>query len=64
MLSCKFAIIKFGTSETNVPSGAFGFTSVSAGTDHTCGITEDGELLCWGDDSDGQLGAYEWVAPD
>ena len=30
------------------------FTSVSAGRDHTCGVTTTGDALCWGEDYDGQ----------
>ena len=30
--------------------------TVSAGSLHTCAVTEDGELYCWGDGSRGQLG--------
>lgn len=30
--------------------------SVSAGTDSTCAVVEDGGLYCWGNDDDGQLG--------
>ncbi|MBI2896969.1 MAG: hypothetical protein HYY06_25655 [Deltaproteobacteria bacterium] len=29
---------------------------VSAGSQHTCATREDGALMCWGDDEDGQLG--------
>ncbi len=32
------------------------FSSVSAGDDHTCGVTGMGEAFCWGDNSSGQLG--------
>jgi alpha-tubulin suppressor-like RCC1 family protein len=29
---------------------------IAAGRTHTCAIAQAGELVCWGDDSDGQLG--------
>ncbi len=32
------------------------FTSVSAGSRHTCGLTPSGAGYCWGDNSSGQLG--------
>jgi Putative Ig domain/Regulator of chromosome condensation (RCC1) repeat len=31
------------------------FISVGAGGTHTCAVREDGDLVCWGDDSAGQL---------
>ncbi|MBI3178629.1 MAG: hypothetical protein HYZ27_03150, partial [Deltaproteobacteria bacterium] len=32
------------------------FVQLTAGTDHTCGLTTDGVAHCWGDDASGQLG--------
>ncbi|MEZ5102370.1 MAG: hypothetical protein R3C15_21725 [Thermoleophilia bacterium] len=32
------------------------FVAVSAGFEHPCAVADDGALLCWGSDSDGQLG--------
>jgi alpha-tubulin suppressor-like RCC1 family protein len=32
------------------------FTTITAGEDHTCGVTTTNELYCWGDGRDGQLG--------
>jgi hypothetical protein len=37
---------------TNAPSGTF--SQVSAGRNHTCGLKIDGNLVCWGDDAEGQ----------
>lgn len=32
------------------------FKSISSGSDHTCGVDEQGGLFCWGKNSDGDLG--------
>jgi alpha-tubulin suppressor-like RCC1 family protein len=33
-----------------------GFKSIEAGQHHTCGIDDDRDLWCWGENEDGQLG--------
>jgi len=38
-----------------------GITTVAAGGFHSCAIEDDGEVLCWGDDSSDQLGARDPV---
>lgn len=32
------------------------FTAVTAGSDHTCGLTDSGTVYCWGANGNGQLG--------
>jgi alpha-tubulin suppressor-like RCC1 family protein len=43
----------------DAPVSVFGdlrFRAVSAGQDHTCGLTTNGQAYCWGDNEYGQLG--------
>jgi alpha-tubulin suppressor-like RCC1 family protein len=37
-------------------SGDLAFTSLSAGTIHTCGLRADGTAYCWGSNDEGELG--------
>ena len=37
-------------------SGEFGFREVGVGDTHTRGILSNGTTMCWGSNSDGQLG--------
>jgi alpha-tubulin suppressor-like RCC1 family protein len=37
-------------------SGSFTFTSLAIGSGHSCGLTGNGTLYCWGDNGLGQLG--------
>jgi alpha-tubulin suppressor-like RCC1 family protein len=41
---------------SRLPGGQF-WTRVSAGHDHSCGLTNDGEVWCWGDNVTGHLGS-------
>jgi alpha-tubulin suppressor-like RCC1 family protein len=43
------------TSPTPVVGG-LRFSALSAGNHHTCGLTTDGALYCWGANSQGQIG--------
>ena len=48
-----FAVPQSGQA-VNPTSG--NFTQVSVGKAHTCALHENGQVYCWGDNSDGQLG--------
>jgi alpha-tubulin suppressor-like RCC1 family protein len=41
--------------EPHLMSSALAFTDLAAGEAHTCGLSRDGRLHCWGDGSRGQL---------
>jgi alpha-tubulin suppressor-like RCC1 family protein len=36
--------------------GGHTFTRIAAGTQHTCGVTSAGKLMCWGRNNQGQVG--------
>jgi len=37
-------------------SGGLSFNTLSAGGNHTCGVTTTGQAYCWGSNKEGQLG--------
>jgi len=48
-----------GSSSSSVPSPVFtaaSFLEITAGGGHSCGITDDQSLLCWGYNGSGQIG--------
>ena len=46
------------TTDTGTPNTA-GFTAISAGGFHSCGLRSDGTAVCWGRNHDGQADAPE-----
>lgn len=47
--------------QVNVP-GAGAFQQIDAGDFHTCGVTIDGIVYCWGINNSGQVGDGNWTA--
>ncbi|GAC1649845.1 MAG: hypothetical protein NVS4B3_07600 [Gemmatimonadaceae bacterium] len=45
-------------------TGGLSFTAITAGGDHTCGLTADGSAFCWGSNSFGELGNGSVVASE
>ena len=41
---------------TKIELGDYHFTSVAAGRDHACAVTIEGQVICWGDRTYGQVG--------
>ena len=52
----------FELEPTPVPvTGGYTFAAISAGRDHTCGVTGAGAAYCWGADNTGDLGRGGFV---
>ena len=47
---------KSGNQDLIRVAGPVRFRSLSAGDNHTCGVSIDGRAYCWGENGDGQLG--------
>ena len=47
---------------TKIPGLSAKFSSISAGNFHSCGVTSDGAVFCWGEDFLGTLGASPIVS--
>ena len=43
--------------------GGLTFQQISAGSDHTCGVTTSNAAYCWGSSGQGQLGDGSWGGP-
>jgi alpha-tubulin suppressor-like RCC1 family protein len=41
---------------TTTSLGPLRFVSITAGADHVCALTDDGDAYCWGSNTVGQLG--------
>lgn len=46
----------FSATPVQVGDGTLKFLSVSVGSHHACGVSEDGDAYCWGRNSEGALG--------
>jgi serine/threonine protein kinase/alpha-tubulin suppressor-like RCC1 family protein len=46
-----------------IVNGASGFTTLVAGGDHTCGLSQGGSAVCWGLNTKGQLGNGRTAGP-
>jgi alpha-tubulin suppressor-like RCC1 family protein len=48
--------VPFTTTGTASATGALAFVALSAGANHSCGVTASGAAYCWGDNTYGTLG--------
>jgi alpha-tubulin suppressor-like RCC1 family protein len=51
-----FTPTPFTPTATRTPGQGSQIVSIAAGGEHTCGLTANGEVRCWGDNYNGQLG--------
>ncbi len=54
--SCGFPITQCSATPVEVASLNSGVSALVAGGSHTCALTTEGSVLCWGNNVDGQLG--------
>jgi alpha-tubulin suppressor-like RCC1 family protein len=53
-----------GAARDITPAAALSFRQVSAGNEHTCGLTTDNRAFCWGRNDHGQLGNRTDTGPE
>jgi alpha-tubulin suppressor-like RCC1 family protein len=53
------AVLKTGSDQTNSATYKSGFTQISTGNSHTCGVLTDRTAVCWGNNGSGRLGDGE-----
>jgi len=48
---------------TLIPSMKYGYRAIAAGENHSCALSDGGEVVCWGNNAHGQLGTGS-TSPD
>ncbi len=57
------AVLATGSDQTNSATYKSGFTQISAGNSHTCGVLTDTTAVCWGSNGSGRLGDGTTTTP-
>lgn len=55
-----FSNVQADISQTETETITNTYTDISSGYNHSCALTEEGILKCWGDNRNGQAGSENW----
>ena len=56
ILACALGVVVSSAAQAQVPFGTLLAQKVATGTSHSCALTIDGAVYCWGTNANGQLG--------